>query len=60
MIKRDLKTTLWGVGAILTAVGGALVGFFDNDPLTTVDLPTTFAAIAAGIGLIRAKDAGSE
>lgn len=59
-MKRNLKTTLWGLGAILTAIGGALVGFFDNDPATVVDIPTTLAAIAAGIGLIRAQDGTPE
>lgn len=56
MLKRNVKTTLWGLGAIFTAVGGALVAFFDGDPATTADLPTVFAAIAAGIGLIKARD----
>jgi hypothetical protein len=53
---KSLKTTLWGVGAILTALGGALVALFDLDPSTNLDLPATFAAIAAGVGLIMAKD----
>ena len=53
---KSLKTTLWGVGAILTAIGGALVALFDLDPMTNVDISATFAAIAAGVGLIMAKD----
>lgn len=53
---KNWKTTAWGVGVILTAVGGALVGLFDNDPNTLFDFTSTIAAIGAGIGLITAKD----
>lgn len=54
---QNRKTTLAGIGAILVAVGGALKALFDGDPTTNVDPPATVAAIAAGIGLIMAKDA---
>ncbi len=55
-MSKNIKTTLWGVGAILVAVGGALVGLFDNDPNTLFDFTGTIAAIIAGFGLITAKD----
>jgi hypothetical protein len=45
------KTTLAGLGAILTAVGG-IVSTWPNP-----DWTTAIAAILAGIGLIFAKDA---
>jgi dipeptide/tripeptide permease len=52
----DKKTTIAGIGAILVAVGSALVAYFDGDATTTVDFATTIAAIIAGVGLIMAKD----
>lgn len=51
------KTTVAGIGAILVAVGGALVALFDGNPMTNVDLTSTIAAVSAGIGLIVASDA---
>lgn len=45
------KTTLAGIGAILTAVGG-IVAAWPNP-----DWTTGIAAILAGLGLIFAKDA---
>ena len=45
------KTTLAGIGAILTAVGGIVSTW------PTPDWTTAIAAILAGIGLIFAKDA---
>ncbi len=45
------KTTLAGIGAILTAVGG-IVASWPNP-----DWTTGIAAILAGLGLIFAKDA---
>jgi hypothetical protein len=44
------KTTLAGIGAILTAVGGIVSTW------PTPDWTTAIAAILAGIGLIFAKD----
>jgi len=52
----DKKTTVAGIGAILVAVGSALVAYFDGDAATNVDFATTIAAIIAGVGLIMAKD----
>jgi len=45
------KTTLAGIGAILTAIGG-IVAAWPNP-----DWTTGIAAILAGIGLIFARDA---
>jgi hypothetical protein len=47
----NAKTTLAGVGAILTAVGGAISAW------PTPDWPTVVAAVLAGLGLIFARDA---
>ena len=51
------KTTIAGVGAILVAVGSALVAMFDANPATMPQWDVVIAAILAGIGLIFAKDA---
>lgn len=48
------KTTVAGIGAILTAVGTVAVALAHGTP---VDWSTAIAAIMAGIGLIAAKDA---
>jgi uncharacterized membrane protein YhiD involved in acid resistance len=53
---KDKKTTIAGIGAILVAVGSALVAYFDGDVATNIDLAATVAAIIAGVGLIMAKD----
>lgn len=50
------KTTIAGVGAILVAVGSALVAMFDADPTTMPQWDVVIAAVLAGIGLIFAKD----
>jgi drug/metabolite transporter (DMT)-like permease len=50
------NTTVAGIGAILVAVGGVLVSWFDGDPSTTPDFATAVAAVVAGVGLILAKD----
>jgi len=48
---KNSKTTLAGIGAILTAAGAAVAAWPD------VDWATTVAAVLAGLGLIFAKDA---
>lgn len=55
---KSWKTTLAGVGTILTAVGVALKAVFDGDPSTSVNFEATITAITAGIGLIAARDNG--
>ena len=53
---KNYKTTLAGVGAILVAVGSAIKSFATGVP---IDYTTVFTAVAAGIGLIVAKDAAN-
>jgi len=50
------KTTLAGIGAILVAVGSAVVAQFDADPSTMPEWGAVVAAVIAGIGLITARD----
>lgn len=50
------NTTVAGIGAILVAVGGVLVAWFDGDATTAPDFATAIAAVVAGVGLIAAKD----
>ena len=50
------KTTVFGICAILTAVAGAVKLLVDNDPATSPDWTAVCAAVAAGIGLIAARD----
>jgi len=54
------NTTVAGIGAILVAVGGVLVAWFDGDPTTAPDFASAIAVIVAGVGLIKARDAGSD
>lgn len=51
------NTTVLGIGAILTAVGGLLTAIFDGDPATVPDYTTAVAAVLAGVGLVFARDA---
>ena len=55
---KSWKTTVMGVCAILTAVAGAVKLLVDNDPATNPDWTAVCAAVAAGIGLIAARDNG--
>jgi hypothetical protein len=56
----NYKTTLAGVGAMLTAIGYALKAVFDNDPTTNLDISQLVLAFTAGVGLLHAKDASSD
>lgn len=49
MFKKNWKTTLAGFGSLITGIASVVTG----------DLHTGVAAILSGIGLIVAKDAGS-
>ena len=51
------KTTIAGIGMILTAVGTALVAIYDGQPETTVDFALLVPTVIGGIGLILAGDA---
>ena len=50
------KTTLLGLGAVLTVIGTALTAVFDGDTATTINVSTLITGIVTGIGLILAKD----
>ena len=56
----NYKTTLAGVGVMLTAIGYALKAVFDNDPTTNLDVSQLVLAFTAGVGLFHAKDASSD
>jgi hypothetical protein len=47
---KNSKTTMAGIGAIITAIGGAFAAW------PNVDWTTTVAAIIAGLGLVFAAD----
>lgn len=47
------RTTALGVLTIISAIAGAATSWLKAG---TVDIPTTIAAITAGIGLIHARD----
>jgi len=53
---KSWKTTVMGVCAILVAVAGAVKLLVDDDPATNPDWTAVCAAVAAGIGLISARD----
>ena len=53
---KSWKTTVMGVCAILTALAGAVSLLADGDPATSPDWTAVCAAVAAGIGLIAARD----
>lgn len=53
---KNAKTTLFGVGTILTAIGGVLTAQFDTDANTVVNWTAVIAAVTAGLGLIFARD----
>jgi hypothetical protein len=57
--RRDVKswkTTVFGICSILVALGGAVKLLVDGDPATNPDWTAVLAAVAAGIGLIAARD----
>jgi hypothetical protein len=58
MAKGSWRTTTFGIGAILTAIGTALTALTDADPMTQPDWGAVMAAMIAGFGLIFARDNG--
>jgi hypothetical protein len=56
MFKGSWKTTLLGVGGVLTTIGGVLTAVFDADPATTVNLPIVISTLTVSFGLIFARD----
>lgn len=53
---KDWKTTIAGVGAILTALGGMLTQLVNGNLFTGTNLQNDIAAIIVGAGLIYASD----
>jgi len=53
---KSWRTTVLGIVTILGAVAGVLKALLDGDPSTMPDFASAFAAIAAGVGLIAARD----
>lgn len=54
--KLSWRTTALGIAAILSAVAGAASLLLDADPATNPDWTSVLTAIAAGVGLIMARD----
>lgn len=54
---KNRNTTVLGIAAILTAIGGIMTAMFDGDATTVPDWSTAAAAIISGVGLIFARDA---
>lgn len=54
-MKGSYKTTLAGVGVLLSAIGLNMTALFDNNPATTLDLDAIVMALA-GLGLLFARD----
>jgi hypothetical protein len=52
----SIKTTVLGIVSILAAICGAATALLDGNAATNVDWATVSAAIAAGWGLIMARD----
>ena len=55
-MKGSYRTTLAGIAAILTAIGGAITALTDNDPATNPDWTAVIASLVAGAGLLAARD----
>ena len=53
---KSWKTTLAGIAAIIAAIALALSHQFDTDPATIADWGAVFTAVAAGVGLLFARD----
>lgn len=52
---KNIKTTLAGIGAIVTALGIAITQYTAGG-IATIDFGALIVAITAGVGLIAAKD----
>lgn len=55
-MKTSWKTSALGLVAILTAVANAGTALLDSNPATVFDLDQFVTAVAAGIGLLFARD----
>ena len=50
------RTTLFGVGGIVTVVAAACNALFDGNPATNPDWTSVIASVSACIGLLFARD----
>jgi len=50
------RTTLFGVGGIVTVVAAACNALFDGNPATNPDWTSVIASISACVGLLFARD----
>ncbi len=58
MVKgKSWRTTTLGIIAVVTAVLGFVRATIDGDPTTEPDMAALSAAVAAGLGLLFARDA---
>ena len=53
---KSWKTTLAGLGVLLSALGAALQAQFDGDPATVPDWAVVVTALFAAVGLLLARD----
>jgi hypothetical protein len=53
---KSWRTSLFGVGGVVTIIGATLNALFDGDPATVVDWVTVCAGLAPAIGLLFARD----
>ena len=52
---KSWKTTAVGIGALLVAIGSAMIALLDDDPNTSLNIQQLISALA-GLGLIAARD----
>jgi len=53
---KSWKTTLAGIAATIAAIALAISHQFDADPTTVADWGAVFTVVAAGVGLLFARD----
>lgn len=53
---KSWKTTASGIAVIVAALANAAVSMLDNNPSTNPDWNALFVAVAAGVGLVIARD----
>lgn len=55
-MKKSWKTTLAGIAGIIAAIASAVQAQFDGDPATAPNWELVFGLVAAGVGLLVARD----
>lgn len=55
-MKSSWKTTVTGIAALLTVIGGAATALLDGNPATNPDWTLLIAAVTTAFGLIFARD----